>query len=163
MHLNRLAQQLLHLLDRRAGGDTAGEVGDVGGVVPLGPLHHDRVLRHAPLNAAGRPAGEPPAGKDAVTATLPLPVLPEPEPSTDAAAAGPAADTAEPRLAEPPITGGKVEALMGRLIRVLSHSPLARPLPAVILTVLGLAGVAINGKAPKVAPAMSAAMSGEER
>jgi hypothetical protein len=34
---------------------------------------------------------------------------------------------------------------MGRLIRVLSHSPLARPLPAVILTALGLAGVTLNG------------------
>ena len=39
--------------------------------------------------------------------------------------------TTQPRLAEPPLTGGRVEALMGSLIRVLSHSPLARPLPAV--------------------------------
>jgi hypothetical protein len=56
--------------------------------------------------------------------------------------------TSEPgehRLAEPPLTGGRVEALMGRLIRVLSHSPLARPLPAVILTALGLGGVAFVG------------------
>jgi hypothetical protein len=53
--------------------------------------------------------------------------------------------TAQPRLAEPPITGGRVEALMGRLIRVLSHSPLARPLPAVVLSLLGLAGVAFIG------------------
>ena len=89
-------------------------------------------------NAAGRPADEPPAAQDATTATLPLPVLAEPEPP----AAGTATDTAEPRLAEPPLTGGRVEALMGRLIRVLSHSPLARPLPAVILSALGLAGVA---------------------
>jgi len=51
----------------------------------------------------------------------------------------------EPRLAEPPITGGRVEALMGELIRVLSHSRLARPLPAVILSALGLAGIAFNG------------------
>ena len=34
---------------------------------------------------------------------------------------------------------------MGRLIRVLSHSPLARPLPAVILSALGLGGVAFVG------------------
>ena len=34
---------------------------------------------------------------------------------------------------------------MGRLIRVLSHSRLARPLPAVILSALGLAGIAVNG------------------
>ncbi|MGC1755816.1 MAG: hypothetical protein WA805_22225, partial [Trebonia sp.] len=38
-----------------------------------------------------------------------------------------------PKLAEPPIPGGHVEALMGRLIRVLAHSRLARPLPAVTL------------------------------
>jgi hypothetical protein len=54
-------------------------------------------------------------------------------------------ETAAPRLAEPPLTGGHVEALMGRLIRVLSHSPLARPLPAVILSALGLGGVAFVG------------------
>jgi hypothetical protein len=54
-------------------------------------------------------------------------------------------ETGEPRLAEPPLTGGRVEALMGRLIRVLSHSPLARPLPAVLLSALGLLGVAFNG------------------
>jgi hypothetical protein len=34
---------------------------------------------------------------------------------------------------------------MGRLIKVLSHSPLARPLPAVTLSALGLAGVAFVG------------------
>jgi hypothetical protein len=55
------------------------------------------------------------------------------------------AELSEPRLAEPPLTGGRVEALLGRLIRVLSHSRLARPLPAVILSALGLAGVAFNG------------------
>ena len=49
------------------------------------------------------------------------------------------------KLAEPPIPGGRVEALMGRLIKVLSHSPLARPLPAVTLSALGLAGVAFVG------------------
>src|ERR1700761_5276418 len=40
-------------------------------------------------------------------------------------------ETSEPgehRLAEPPLTGGRVEALMGQLIRVLSHSP---PAPSV--------------------------------
>jgi hypothetical protein len=50
-----------------------------------------------------------------------------------------------PKLAEPPITGGKVEEFMGRLIKVLAHSPLARPLPAVLLTAVGLAGVAFVG------------------
>jgi hypothetical protein len=54
-------------------------------------------------------------------------------------------DEGESRLAEPPLTGGRVEDLMGRLIRVLSHSPLARPLPAVILSALGIGGVAFNG------------------
>jgi hypothetical protein len=55
------------------------------------------------------------------------------------------APRAPQRLAEPPIPGGRVEALMGRLIKVLSHSPLARPLPAVTLSALGLAGVAFVG------------------
>jgi hypothetical protein len=50
-----------------------------------------------------------------------------------------------PKLAEPPIPGGRVEALMGRLIKVLAHSPLARPLPAITLSVLGLLGVAFVG------------------
>jgi hypothetical protein len=58
--------------------------------------------------------------------------------------AAPAPETAPP-LAEPPITGGRVEAAMGVLIRVLSHSPLARPLPAVVLSALGLGGVAFVG------------------
>jgi hypothetical protein len=49
------------------------------------------------------------------------------------------------RLAEPPIRGGRVEALTGRLIKVLSRSPLARPRPAVTLSALGLAGVAFVG------------------
>jgi hypothetical protein len=53
--------------------------------------------------------------------------------------------TAPPKLAEPPIPGGRVEAAMGVIIRVLSHSPLARPLPAVILSALGLGGVAFVG------------------
>src|SRR5215469_10746253 len=50
-----------------------------------------------------------------------------------------------PRLAEPPIPGGRVEAMMGVLIRVLANSPLARPLPAVTLSALGLGGVAFVG------------------
>jgi hypothetical protein len=49
------------------------------------------------------------------------------------------------RLAEPPIPGGRVEAAMGVLIRVLSSSPLARPLPAVSLSALGLGLVAFTG------------------
>ena len=66
-------------------------------------------------------------------------------------------DTATvPRLAEPPIPGGRVEAAMGALIRVLSHSPLARPLPAVILSALGLGGVAFVGLCA-TAPVASAA------
>jgi hypothetical protein len=60
-------------------------------------------------------------------------------------AAAPEALEAPVKLAEPPITGGKVEALMGRLIKVLAHSPLARPLPAVTLSALGLLGVAFAG------------------
>jgi hypothetical protein len=49
------------------------------------------------------------------------------------------------KLAEPPIPGGRVDAMMGALIRVLAHSPLARPVPAVTLSALGLAGVAFVG------------------
>ena len=58
--------------------------------------------------------------------------------------AAPAVGTT-PQLAEPPIPGGRVEALMGVLIRVLAHSPLARPLPAVTLSALGIGGVAFVG------------------
>ncbi len=68
-------------------------------------------------------------------------------------------DTATPpKLAEPPIPGGRVEAVMGVIIRVLSHSPLARPLPAVILSALGLGGVAFVGLCA-TAPTPSAATS----
>jgi len=49
------------------------------------------------------------------------------------------------KLAEPPIPGGRVEAMMGVLIRALAHSPLARPLPAVSLSALGLALAAFVG------------------
>ena len=68
-----------------------------------------------------------------------------------------AADDAGPaKLAEPPIPGGRVEAAMGVIIRVLSHSRLARPLPAVILSALGLGGVAFVGLCA-TAPAASVA------
>jgi len=49
------------------------------------------------------------------------------------------------KLAEPPIPGGRVEALMGVLIRVLTSSPLARPRPAVFLSALGLGLIAFTG------------------
>jgi len=93
-------------------------------------------------NAAERPAADTPSATADTVATLPLPALTEPEPQVAEVAQPP---VTEPRLAEPPLTGGRVEALMGRLIAVLSHSQLARPLPAVILSALGICGVAING------------------
>ena len=49
------------------------------------------------------------------------------------------------KLAEPPIPGGRVEAMMGVLIRALKSSPLARPLPAVAVAALGLAMIAFTG------------------
>ena len=49
------------------------------------------------------------------------------------------------KLAEPPILGGRVEAMMGVLIRALASSPLARPLLAVSLSALGLGLVAFTG------------------
>ena len=49
------------------------------------------------------------------------------------------------RLAEPPIPGGRIEALMGVLIRALKSSWLARPLPAVSLSALGLGLLAFTG------------------
>src|SRR5689334_24448858 len=61
-----------------------------------------------------------------------------------------------PKLADPPIPGGRVEAMMGMLIRVLAHSPLARPLPAVSLSALGLGLVAFTGLCA-TAPGASAA------
>jgi hypothetical protein len=91
-------------------------------------------------------------GSAVITEPLPEPEPAEPEPAEPAPGEAEAreaepgeAELTEPKLAEPPLTGGRVEALMGRLIQVLSHSPLARPLPAVILSALGLAGVAFNG------------------
>jgi hypothetical protein len=50
-----------------------------------------------------------------------------------------------PPLAEPPIPGGKVEAQMGKLIKVLSSSLLTRPKVAITLSGLGLAGVGFVG------------------
>src|SRR5579859_1621711 len=58
-------------------------------------------------------------------------------------ASDPAAQPAQ--LAEPPIPGGRVEALMGVLIRTMKSSPLARPLPAVSLSALGLGLLAFVG------------------
>jgi hypothetical protein len=86
-----------------------------------------------------RPAKEPSAAPDETmtAAGCPPPPAPEPESLTPEATAH--------RLAEPPLTGGRVEVLMGEIIRVLSHSRLARPLPAVILSALGLGGVAFVG------------------
>jgi hypothetical protein len=49
------------------------------------------------------------------------------------------------KLAEPLIPGGRVEAMMGVLIRALKASALARPLPAVSLSVLGLGLLAFTG------------------
>ncbi|MGH3211493.1 MAG: hypothetical protein ACRDNO_27430 [Trebonia sp.] len=106
-----------------------------------------------PRDSAGeRSSAEVPAEAANETEAVPdAPVITEPplEPAPAAPAPEEAepgeAELGEPRLAEPPLTGGRVEALMGRLIRVLSHSPLARPLPAVALSALGLAGIAING------------------
>lgn len=74
--------------------------------------------------------------------TITAPPAPSPAPSASPA---PAPAPTPRKLAEPPIPGGRVEAMMGVLIRVLAHSPLARPLPAVALSVLGLGGVAFVG------------------
>jgi hypothetical protein len=92
-------------------------------------------------SADEQPPGEVPSVDPGKTASeLASPVMTEQE-ILPPATSGPG----EHRLADPPLTGGRVEALMGRLIRVLSHSPLARPLPAVILSALGLGGVAFVG------------------
>jgi len=56
----------------------------------------------------------------------------------DSAVAQDAVAAPSPKLADPPIPGGRVEAMMGLLIRVLASSPLARPLPAMSLSALGL-------------------------
>jgi hypothetical protein len=72
--------------------------------------------------------------------------------ASDPAAAQPA------KLAEPPIPGGRVEALMGVLIRTLKSSPLARPLPAVSLSVLGLGLLAFTGLCATAPGASEAAL-----
>jgi hypothetical protein len=99
--------------------------------------------------SAGVPASAGTAADEATAAGPAVMTEQKVVPPERAGAAEPAeaAETAEtaPRLAEPPLTGGHVEALMGELIRVLSHSRLARPLPAVLLSVLGLGGVAFVG------------------
>src|SRR6201986_2162970 len=89
-------------------------------------------------SAAEQPPGEAPFDETAAVPTSPV--------MTEHALRQPkTGEPGEHRLAEPPLTGGRVEALMGQLIRVLSHSPLARPLPAVLLSALGLAGIAVHG------------------
>jgi len=60
------------------------------------------------------------------------------------------------KLAEPPIPGGRVEAMMGVLIRALKSGPLARPLLAVSLSALGLGLLAFTGLCA-TAPGASAA------
>ncbi len=92
--------------------------------------------RSAPADLPAPPDDEFPAGsprRATMTAPAPHPLAPA------------AAPAAAPRLAEPPIPGGRVEAMMGVLIRVLAHSPLARPLPAVTLSAVGIGGVAFVG------------------
>ena len=86
-------------------------------------------------------------GRSAQTATAELRTITTIAPAVvpPAAPAQAPGSAPSPKLAEPPIPGGHVEALMGRLIRVLAHSRLARPLPAVTLSALGLAGVAFVG------------------
>jgi hypothetical protein len=105
----------------------------------------ERASAEVPVEASEETDAGP--GSPVITEPLPEPEPPEAEPLERAPGEGEPGETGltEPKLAEPPLTGGRVEALMGRLIRVLSHSPLARPLPAVVLSALGLAGVAVNG------------------
>jgi hypothetical protein len=57
----------------------------------------------------------------------------------------PVAAPPRPPLAEPPIPGGKVEAQMGKLIKILSSSLLTRPKVAIMLSGLGLGGIAFVG------------------
>src|SRR5215469_12910687 len=83
--------------------------------------------------------------RSAQTATAELRTITTIAPTIAPPAASASAPSSPPKLAEPPIPGGRVEALMGRLIRVLAHSRLARPLPAVTLSALGLGGVAFVG------------------
>ena len=101
------------------------------------PPSRDSADERPPAELPSPAANETTPGEAATVTVSAPPAATEPE--------LPAPAATEPRLAEPPLTGGRVEALMGELIRVLSHSRLARPLPAVLLSALGLAGVAFNG------------------
>src|SRR5579863_3629295 len=113
--------------------------------------------------AAIAPSADPAARADTAEPDVAAPAVAQTDadtdtaqPDTDTDTAQPDTDTETPRLAEPPIPGGRVEAAMGVVIRVLSHSPLARPLPAVILSALGIGGVAFVGLCA-TAPVASAA------
>ena len=101
------------------------------------------------LLSGPRPAGTVTDRRPAAAVRPPAAVRPAASAIGPAASVRPAAAAVAPapapKLAEPPIPGGRVEALMGVLIRVLSHSRLARPLPAVTLSALGLGGVAFVG------------------
>ena len=103
----------------------------------------ERPSAGVPPASAGTVADEATAAGPAIMTEQKV-VPPERADAAEPAEAAKAAETA-PRLAEPPLTGGRVEALMGELIRVLSHSRFARPLPAVLLSALGLGGVAFVG------------------
>jgi hypothetical protein len=103
----------------------------------------ERPSAGVPPASAGTVADEATAAGPAIMTEQKV-VPPERADAAEPAEAAKAAETA-PRLAEPPHTGGRVEALMGELIRVLSHSRFARPLPAVLLSALGLGGVAFVG------------------
>jgi hypothetical protein len=108
------------------------------------PPPRDSADERSSAEVSAEASNETDAGPGSAVITEP-PAEPEPvDPAPEEVEPGTAEFTG-PKLAEPPLTGGRVEALMGRLIRVLSHSPLARPLPAVVLSALGLAGVAVNG------------------
>ena len=76
----------------------------------------------------------------------------------DVAAAQDCSAAQPAKLAEPPIPGGRIEALMGVLIRALKSSPLARPLPAVSLSALGLGLLAFTGLCATAAGASEATL-----
>ena len=80
------------------------------------PPSRDSADERPPAGVPSSPAAEEAdAVPDSPVITEPL-LAPEPaEP-----------EAGQPRLAEPPLTGGRVEALMGRVIRVLSHSQIGR-------------------------------------
>jgi hypothetical protein len=111
--------------------------------VLVDPPPRGSAAKRSASTATAGPQAE--AGRADATPAKTVPAKTTPAKTTpDQAAPGHAAPL-PPKLAEPPITGGKVEEFMGRVIKVLAHSPLARPLPAVTLTGLGLAGVAFTG------------------